>query len=359
MNRIARQYFGMLWLALALLLRGLFGLSPFLFDVIWFEGLFPAIREVQTTVFSYLPLPGYGAGVILLLAWLIWRLPIRKSNRVSWKVFLRRLANLLGGIGASFLMLWGYNYQDRGMAARLGIERSEKVEKVAEAYLETMDRAMVHRAAIAAIDSYPSVEEVPLTLSDRDIENLVRDVLAPLGYPVKAGVNIRYLRPEGLLRRMSIAGIYNPWTGEANVDHIYGPLPRIFTAAHEMAHAFGVTSEAEANFTAYLACLSANDPLARYAAEYALWRTLAGEVNRSYPPEIRESLATAIPEDLRTDRAAIWRNAMRYKGYFPELSEALNDTYLKVQGVEAGVDDYNAFAALYFSWRRENAEIKR
>lgn len=349
----------MLWLAFALLIRGLFGLSPAAFDWIWFEGLFPVIRAVQTAVFSYLPIPGYYAGIMLLLAWSIWRLPIKQQNKIAWKVFLRRLANLLGAIGASFLMLWGYNYQDLGMANRMGIERSKEVEKVAEAYLETMERAMIHRSEIAEIGSYPSIEEVPLTVSDLEIENLVRDILTPLGYPVKPGVNIRYLRPKGLLRRMSIAGIYNPWTGEANVDDVYGPLPRIFTAAHEMAHAFGVTSEAEANFTAYLACLSANDPLARYAAEYALWRTLGGEVNRNYPPEVREALAAAIPEPLRKDRAAIWRNSMRYKGYFPEFSEALNDTYLKVQGIEAGVDDYNAFAALYFSWRREKESVNK
>jgi hypothetical protein len=217
-----------------------------------------------------------------------------------------------------------------------------------------MDRALEHRAQIPEIDSYPSIEEVPLSVSDREIENLVRSILAPLGYPVKSGVNISYLRPEGILRRISVSGIYNPWTGEANVDDALGPLPRIFTAAHEMAHAFGVTSEAEANFTADLACLSSDDPMLRYASEYALWRTLGGEVNRSYPPEVRASLAAAIPEPLRRDRAAIWKNSMRYKGYFPEISEALNDTYLKVQGIEAGVDDYDAFTALYFSWKRKN-----
>lgn len=349
----------MLWLAFALVLRGLFGLSPSTFERFWFDGLFPAVRAVQSAIFSIIPFPGYYAGIVLLLGWLVWRLPVKRRKRREWKKFGRRFANLIGGIGASFLMLWGYNYQDRGMAARMGIERSDRVEKVAEAYLETMERAMVHRAEIAEIDAHPSVEEVPLTVTDREIEDRVRDILAPLGYPVKPGVNIRYLKPKGVLRRISVSGIYNPWTGEANVDDALGPLPRIFTAAHEMAHAFGVASEAEANFTAYLACLSANDPLARYAAEYALWRTLAGEVNRSYPPEVGESLAAAIPEPLRTDRAAIWKNSMRYKGYFPEISEALNDTYLKVQGIEAGVDDYDAFTALYFSWKRENEAIKK
>lgn len=332
---------------------------PSALESVWFKGLFPAVRAGQTAAFSSLPIPGYYAGILLLLGWLIWRLPVKRRKEADWKRFARRLANLLGGVAASFLMLWGYNYQDRGMAARMKIERSDRSEKVAEAYLETMKRAMIHRAEIPGIHSFPSVEEVSLTLTDQEIENLVRAVLEPLGYPVKSGVNIVYLKPEGILRRISVAGIYNPWTGEANVDDALGPLPRIFTAAHETAHAFGITSEAEANFAAYIACLSASDPLARYAAEYALWRTLAGEVNRNYPPEVIESLAAAIPQPLRTDRAAIWKNSMRHKGYFPEISQAFNDTYLKVQGVEAGVDDYNAFAALYFSWKRENESVKK
>lgn len=138
------------------------------------------------------------------------------------------------------------------------------------------------------------------------------------------------------------------------MDNALGPLQKTFTIAHEIAHGHGVTGEADANFVAYLACVNSGEPLAQYAAEYVLWRHLASEVRSHYPEEVAHQLAAAIPEALRKDREAIWRNHYQYKGYFPEISDAINDTYLKVQGVTAGTEDYDRFVNLYFDWVETN-----
>jgi len=153
---------------------------------------------------------------------------------------------------------------------------------------------------------------------------------------------------------MSIAGIYNPFTGEANLDNALPSLPRIFTIAHEIAHGYGITSEAEANFVAFLACHQSGDALGNYAGAYALWRQMASEINTTYPPEYIEILAAQIPLELKNDRQAILESYYKYKGYFPNITDALNDTYLKIQGIEKGTDDYNGFLQLYFRWLEAN-----
>ncbi len=354
MQKLFRKFPGVIVLIIAVLIRIFFALFNSAFESIYFNGLFRYIRMGQDTLSCYLPLTGYYLIALVLLLWLIWRRPVPISKRRSWIAFLRRFANLFSYTVALFLVLWGYNYVDRGLGDRMNLPPDGDKTQLAEAYIDCMDRALKHRAEIPGIDLFETIEDLKTIPADSTIGNWMKATLKDFGYPVKTHIRVRHMRPDGLLRRLSISGIYNPFTGEANVDNALGPLQKTFTVAHELAHGHGITSEAEANFAAYLACLQSGDPLAGYAAEYVLWRNLASEVNKHYPQEIVTDLASRIPEVLQKDREAIWLNHHRYKGYFPALTYQMNDAYLKIQGIEAGAADYDGFVNLYFDWIAKN-----
>jgi len=342
LKRIASKNLGVVLFIIVLAIRFIFSFSQIAFETIYFNAFFPFIRKAQSALSFIWVVPGYYALAIGLIVWLIWRFP--KSKK--FKLFFKRLLNLICGFSAAFLVLWGYNYVDKGFAERINLPHSSKQIDLSEHYLAVMDSAMVYRSAITEdITTIVDVEKIP---SDSLINAWVKNVLEANGYPTESDISVRYILPSGALRRLSIAGIYNPFSGEANVDNALPSLPRIFTAAHEIAHGYGITSEAEANFVAYLACMHSGNPLANYAGAYVLWRQIAVEINTTFPPESREILAAQIPLPLRQDRKAILESYYKYKGYFPALTDAVNDTYLKIQGVEKGTDDYDGFLQLYF-----------
>lgn len=336
----------MLLLLIALAIRFIFSLSEGVFETVYFNGLFPIIRSIQSALSFLWIFPGYYVLAILLIAWFIWRFP-RKKN---FLLFFKRLLNLGSVLTAIFLLLWGYNYVDKGFAKRINLPESSKLIDISAYYLSTMDSAMVYRSAIPEISSVKNIVEIKTLPTDSAINEWVRNVLHEAGYPTKPDIRVQHIKPPGTLRRINIAGIYNPFTGEANFDNASPSLPRIFTTAHEIAHGYGVTSEAEANFVAFLACHTSDNPLGKYAAAYALWRQMANEINKTYPPEAIEILAAQIPPQLWDDRQAILESFYKYKGYFPNVTNALNDTYLKIQGIEKGTDDYDGFLQLYFRW---------
>ncbi len=346
MKRIARKNIGVLLLLIALAIRFIFSFSEGIFETVYFNGLFPVIRKTQSALSFLWILPGYYALLILLIAWFIWRFP-RKKN---FRLFLKQLLNLISGIAAVFLLLWGYNYVDKGFAKRIELPETAKLIDISEHYLSTMDSAMIYRRAVPEIGTVQNIVEIKNLPTDSAINEWVKNVLHESGYPIKSTIRVQHIKPSGTLRRINIAGIYNPFTGEANLDNALPSLPRIFTTAHEIAHGYGVTSEAEANFVAFLACYKSGDALGKYAAAYSLWRQMASEINKTYPPESIEILAAQIPPQLWDDRQAILESYYKYKGYFPNLSNALNDTYLKIQGIEKGTDDYDGFLQLYFRW---------
>src|SRR5690606_18393960 len=148
------------------------------------------------------------------------------------------------------------------------------------------------------IGSVSNIVEIKNLPTDSAINEWVKNVLRESGYPTNSMIKVQHLKPAGTLRRMSIVGIYNPFTGEANLDYALPSLPRIFTTAHEIAHGYGVTSEAEANFVAFLACYMSGNALGKYAGTYALWRQMANEINNTYPRESIEILAAQIPPQL-------------------------------------------------------------
>ena len=346
MKRIARQNIGVMLLLIALVIRFIFSFSEGVFETVYFNGLFPIIRNIQSALSFLWILPGYYVLAILLVAWFIWRFPRKKK----FILFLKRLLNLVSGITAVFLFLWGYNYVDKGFAKRIELPETSKLIDISEHYLSTMDSAMIYRSAVHGIDSVSNIVQIKILPTDSSINEWVRDVLRESDYPTKSTIRVQHIKPAGTLRRMNIAGIYNPFTGEANLDNALPSLPRIFTTAHEIAHGYGVTSEAEANFVAFLACYHSGDALGKYAGAYALWRQMANEINNTYPQESIELLAAQIPPQLWDDRQAILESYYKYKGYFPNVTNAINDSYLKFNLQENGVKSYGMMVDLMLAY---------
>lgn len=347
-NKFIRRNLGVTALAVALLFRFAFDLWPAFHESVYFNGIFPIIRTGQDSISAIWLVPGWYVFAFVCLLWLIWRFP--RSGK--WKRFGKRLANFLSGGVAIFLLCFGFQYADKGFANRLALPPTPDAVDLSAVYIDVLHSAEAKRKAIPGIDSLPhivAIEEIP---TDDELTEWVRTEIAMNRYPT-AHLNprIQYIKPKGLLRRLGISGIYNPFTGEANVDAALPSIHRVFVVAHELAHAYGVTSEAEANFVAYLACLNSGDPLGEYAAQYALWRQVASEVSKTYPMDVIETLAAQIPVELQADRLAIREAYLEHRVYFPKVSEQVNETYLKLQGIEEGVADYDRFLQIYLAWK--------
>lgn len=346
-KRIASRYGGISALVLALAMRFFFALYPGAFEAVYFQHAFPFIRKIQSWIDFLWVIPGYYILAFSLVGWLIWRWP-KKSGL---KKFAIRIANLISGMAASFLFLFGMMYLDRGYANRYDLENPPEQVNLVSHYTATMTRAMSARSSIPFANDTLDITMINEFPTEK-IKKWVSDVL--IEYPAgDIDIDLVKFKPAGILRRLGISGIYNPFTGEANIDAALPSIQMVYVAAHEMAHAHGITSEAEANFVAYLACLESGDPIAVYAAEYMLWRQIAQEINKTYPRELLDDLVKTIPQKLIQDRQALIAVYYAHKAYFPAVTHTLNNTYLKVQGIEAGADDYDGFLKIYLAWNQK------
>jgi uncharacterized protein YqgV (UPF0045/DUF77 family) len=241
-------------------------------------------------------------------------------------------------------------YADPGIADRLNFRDAPRTVDLSALYYETMEDALEKRSQVQGLSDSADITQIDYALNNDSIHTYIKNQLLPAGY--RASDVEQYVReiPFFALRKLSISGIYNPFTGESNVEGSLPTFMKSFVSAHELAHAAGITGEGDANFVAWLCLANSGDPYLEYTAAYFIWRQVAKPLNEKLSTNELEKLAASIPDELNRDRRAIYLALNQEQPWYPELSSKFNDTYLKIQGVESGVDDYDKFLELYLRY---------
>jgi hypothetical protein len=264
-----------------------------------------------------------------------------------------------GVVYLAFLVSWGLNYHRPAFAVVTGLGGATTGVAVGE--LEALGAELVaaaNEARAAVAEDAHGVGRleggVPSTLT--------RAVAAVrLASERYAAVRAPFTRPKRVflstgLSYLGISGIYLPFTAEANVNDIVPDSQLPFTAAHELAHQGGIAPEDEANFVAYVACTRHPDADFRYsgalnAALYALHALSQADAERARALHAKWSPA------VRRDLAALTEWNERYRGPAETAARAVNDAFLKTQGVPEGVRSYGRMVDLLILERRTRASL--
>ncbi|MBQ4150334.1 MAG: DUF3810 domain-containing protein [Clostridia bacterium] len=148
-----------------------------------------------------------------------------------------------------------------------------------------------------------------------------------------------------------IAGMYTPYTGEANINTNHAPYSVAFTVAHEMAHQRGIGPEDEANFVAFLVLYQSEDPFLRYSGLMEVFDYMTSSLYKE-SPEMFIELLNSYTEEIKTEYIEHYEHIENYDNEtVREISETVNDTYLKTQGQTEGTKSYGLvtdLATAYF-----------
>lgn len=146
-----------------------------------------------------------------------------------------------------------------------------------------------------------------------------------------------------------IAGIYVPFLTESSVNVAVRPDEKIFTAMHEVAHSFGFAREDEANFLAFYNGVLHDNPEVRYGCWLMGFTYLNNALygrDAKLQGEIYARLSDKAKADLNA-RDAFWK---QFEGPVQEVSNKVNDAYLKANKVEDGVKSYGRVTDLILAY---------
>lgn len=308
------------------------------------------VLGVMASVTGAFPFAVWEIGLVLLVLLALFFL-FRSRKLLRW---LSGVVLLVSVMVFLFVALWGLNHFDPvSVADRVGLD----VTGYSRQQLQDTAQYMADQASSWA-------DQVERDESGAIVDHFDRWAsLAHDGYEVLARDNsffdtvdapVKKLLSGRLFSYMGFTGIFIAYTAECNVNPETYTASTPFTMCHELAHRLPSAAEDEANFCAFLACLSNPDPDFQYSCWYSAFLYTYNalyKVDQGAASAVWSSLAETVREDCRRANA----HYAQFEGQVQEAADKANDVYLKVFREESGVQSYGEVADLLIAWYLKEA----
>jgi hypothetical protein len=148
--------------------------------------------------------------------------------------------------------------------------------------------------------------------------------------------------------KLGLSGYFGPFFNEIHVNYYLLPMDYPFVLAHEKAHQFGITSEAEANLVAFVICVKSEDQRLKYSGYQSLLLYFLKDASKMMEyKEYLNKIDKRVLEDIRYRQK--YYEKLENKN-LSDMQTAVNNSYLKVNNIEKGVKNYNQVVSLVMSW---------
>ena len=331
---------------------------PMLVERFYSEPVYPLMAGSIGALTSLCPLSLFELGVcaILLavtafLLFLVIHAGLRlcgrgKPLRIRWLRWLERLVKLASAIYFVFVISCGLNYCRPEFVQFSGlVVRDSSVQELAALCEELVVQANELRTYM----SEDSTGVMQLTDGFRENAVMARESFGKLAedWAVLPDLQItpKPVLNSWLMSMLQLTGQFTLPTFEANINALAPDYSIPSTICHELAHTRGFMREDEANFIGYLACRESDSLEFQYSG-VAL--ALIHATNRLYEVDQETFLRidAMISDGVRRDFTANNAYWAQFEGPVAEVSEAVNNVYLKVNNQSDGVKSYGRMVDL-------------
>lgn len=291
-----------------------------------------------------------------LIAFMLMFFSIRaykKSEEASIRCIVV-LLSILSFMYSIFVLGYGMGYHGSPLADKLGLE--EKAVTAQE----------LKETAIILLDEIePLLDEIsykkdgsscmPYTLDEMNdkLNDTYKTVCKKYKFIQNLKSKLKYIALSEPMTYTHISGVYSYYTGEANLNINFPDYSLPFTAAHELAHQRGIAPENEANFVAFLVCKDSEDAYIRYCAYFNMFEYVTNALYRADPKAYSEIIYSADSR-IRGELIAYSEFFDKYRdSVASDVSDVVNDTYLKTQGVSEGSASYGMVVDLTVAYYKK------
>lgn len=329
--------------------RGVFRF--FAFPLEWLISLIP-FSVTELVVIFCVPVI-----LTLIIVWLI-RIIRRPNKKRTFERGIRFAAWVLSLFLLVFMIMDGGNFSRIPLGELM--ELPHRKYDVNELFILTEDLA---RKASESRENLPEDEKgnAKLTMEKGELLNLANNCYDNLqkeySFLTTGTTRVKSVALSHLWSYTGTTGVYCPWTGEANVNTDVPDSELGHTAAHEIAHTMGFAKENECNFLAWLACFKSGMPDYEYSGHLAAYIYCSNALYKA-DKELWKKAASSLSEKVIRDIVNNGEYWDSFEGEVMESSQAVNDTFIKANGVESGVLSYNQMVELMLRYYDKQGWLK-
>lgn len=320
-------------------------------------GVYPIISKIQRFILGWIPFSMgdlfYGFLVLVIIYKTFQFFKILFKKQVTRKYFISGLQQIIFFflfVYVFFNLLWGLNYNRRGISHQLGMQ----IKQYSLADLDTLATVIQSR-----VNEYAGL----VTEAQRDSFNKKKTLFIESSLAYKnIAQQFSFLKytPSSvkpslfsyLGNYLGFQGYYNPFSGEAQVNTTIPRFMEPFVTAHEIAHQIGYAKENEANFVAFLACRSYASPVFKYSMYFDMYNYTIGEVSgrdTAFARAFQKKLHPQVIRDIKEYRAFY----KRYKNPVEPVIMWFYGHYLKANNQPGGKRTYNEVVAWLIAYYKK------
>ncbi len=304
---------------------------PFITEQYYTQKLYPVLASFLSSFSRWFPFSLADLFYLLLILTAVTVVLLLILKKISFSFAGLFVLNTLAVVYIFFYIFWGFNYFRSDMNTRLEIKTQDSDPKE---FLRVLGQIVEATNA-----SWHPYDDFSKSITDSLVETSFSR-LAPvlkIKYPMgsRRAKNITF---SSFFAQAGISGYYGPFFNEVHINRYLLPSEYAFVLAHEKAHQFGVTGEAEANFIAWMVCTHSESRQLQYAANLVTLRYFLNHAARyEQLPEIIKTIDTRVIEDIKEIQNH-WMGLRNVK--VERVASKVNDAYLKTNQVEQGIRDY-------------------
>jgi hypothetical protein len=339
------------WLAIITFgMTEFFSHFPEITEAVYSQALYTPVAYCLSFVSRWFPfsLDDLFYGLLILFAATI--LLMTAFRKIKFSRFLILLIQTLSLCYVLFYWFWGFNYYRNGINDRLSIVKTKP---------DTSQFVRVFENLIAETNaSYCGFDSI----SKPEIETLVESSyqknasFLKIDYPLGKR-NPKPITFSSFFAKASIAGYYGPFFSEVHVNDSLLLIEYPQVLAHEFAHQFGITSEAEANFYSWLVCTSSKSRQLKYSANINMINYFLSQGRHLHSlRDLVHRIDKPVIEDIRKVQKH-WESMRNEK--IDQAAGKVNDAYLKTNKVKSGIQDYFGVVQFVMDFETDSAAQKR
>jgi len=305
------------------------------------RGIYPVIAKSFSLISNVIPFSLWDIFWVLIILLIISGLVLIAFRKIRFSWFGLRTLQLVALLYSFFYFVWGYNYFRPKIEQRIGWKIPQADQVIFRSILDSLITQTNLNYISILSSAYPNIDAL--------VEDSYRKVSRELGINYPNGIR----RPKTMVfssfyGKLGLSGYFGPFFNEIHVNHYVLPVDYPFLLAHEKAHQFGVTSEAEANLVAFVVCVRSGDQGLRYSGYQSLLLYFLRDA--SHIKEYKEYLN-------KIDQKVLQDFHSRQKYYaglenitLSKMQTAVDNSYLKANNIEKGVKNYNQVVSLVIDW---------
>ena len=239
-----------------------------------------------------------------------------------------------------FYMGWGNNYYRTGLFERNGIQRVSYEPEAFRHFLREYTRELNRSAAQTGICDRKKFEQ--------EVRAFYCSEMTRYGYTsLHNWQHVKAPLLNGVFSAVLVQGYMGPFFCESQVNKDLLESEYPYTAAHELAHLAGVSSEAEAGYWGYVFCRSSRNPAVRYSGYLGILPYVLSNAKALLSEQEYEAWTRTLSDKAKAD----YTEAREYwKGkrvdWIDRLQTWFYNLYLKSNGVSGGVKDYSGVVSI-------------